>query len=383
MYKGYKIRIYPTKEQEKLLWKHIHACRFIWNYMLALQEEKFKNGEKRLSYFDMNKLLSPLKMKSEYCWLKEVSNGSLIRICSDLNQAYLNYYNNKSKCPIFKTRKKGKLSYPVCYSSKTAFYFTNNYTVQISKLGKVKIKQNIKSLGKICDPRISLVNNKWILSFGIKCESQALPKLTDKSMGIDLGIKELAVVSYGDEKIVFHNINKSKKVRTLERKLKHVQRVINRKYRTNGNYEKTKGILKYETIAKEINYKLSNIRKNYIHQITHTLTSLLPEKVVMEDLNVSDMMKNKHLAEAIGKQGFYEFIRQMQYKCEWNGIEFIQADRFYPSSKKCSQCGKLKYNLKLSDRVYKCDQCGLEIDRDYNAAINLMRYVPQTERCAA
>lgn len=379
MIKGYKIRLYPTKEQEELIWKHIHACRFIWNYMLALQQERYKNGEKYLQRFDMIKLLTPLKKQEEYSWLNEVSTTSLQIICSDLNKAYVDFFKKNFKYPKFKSRKKTRISYPICNNR---FHFNNDSTVTIQKLSKVKLKHNFIPQGKISNLRISLVNNKWILSFGVECENQ-VQELTDKSMGIDLGIKELAVVSYGDEKIVFHNINKSKRVRTLEHKLKHVQRVINRKYRTNGNYEKTKGILKYETIAKEINYKLSNIRKNYIHQITHTLTSLLPEKVVMEDLNVSGMMKNKHLAKAIGKQGFYEFIRQMQYKCEWNGIEFIQVDRWYPSSKTCSKCNKLKLNLKLSDRIYKCDYCGLEIDRDYNAAINLMRYVPQVERCAA
>lgn len=379
MYKGYKIRIYPTKEQEELIWKHIHACRFIWNYMLALQRDRYQNGEKHLGRFDMIKLLTPLKKQEEYSWLKEISNSSLQIVCSDLNKAYTEFFKKNQRYPKFKSRKKAKLSYPV--RSDVIRFENNNLIIEKIKSVKTKLKDNFIPQGKISNPRISLVNNKWILSFGVECENQ-VQELTDKSMGIDLGIKELAVVSYGNEKIVFHNINKSKRVRTLEHKLKHVQRVINRKYRTNGNYEKTKGILKYEAIAKEINYKLSNIRKNYIHQITHTLISLLPEKVVMEDLNVSGMMKNKHLAEAIGKQGFYEFIRQMQYKCEWNGIEFIQVDRWYPSSKTCSKCNKLKLNLKLSDRIYKCDYCGLEIDRDYNAAINLMRYVPQVERCA-
>ena len=379
MYKGYKIRIYPTKEQEELIWKHIHACRFIWNYMLALQQERCKNGKKYLGRFDMIKLLTPLKKQEEYSWLNEVSNTSLQIVCTDLNKAYIEFFKKDRECPKFKSRKKTKTSYPI---NSEKFHFNSDLTVTIQKLSKVKLKRNFIPQGKISNPRISLVNNKWILSFGVECENQ-VQKLIDKSMGIDLGIKELAVVSYGDEKIIFHNINKSKRVKTLEHKLKHVQKNISRKYRTNGNYEKTKGILKYEAIAKEINYKLSNIRKNYIHQTTHKLISLLPEKVIMEDLNVSEMMKNKHLAEAISKQGFYEFIRQMQYKCEWNGIEFIQADRFYPSSKTCSQCNNLKSDLKLSDRTYKCNNCGLIIDRDYNAAINLMKYVVRSKRAIA
>jgi putative transposase len=152
-----------------------------------------------------------------------------------------------------------------------------------------------------------------------------------------------------------------------------LQRNVARKYNTNGNYEKTKNILKAEKQIKELYYHISCIRKNYLHQTTHKLITLLPKRVVMEDLNVIGMMKNKCLSRAIGEQCFSEFIRQMKYKCEWNGIEFIQASRFFPSSKTCSCCGQIKRDLRLEDRVYKCD-CGNVIDRDYNAAINLMRY---------
>lgn len=193
-------------------------------------------------------------------------------------------------------------------------------------------------------------------------------------MGIDLGVKELAVVSYDGQPLVFHNINKSKRVRNLKSKLKHLQRKVSRKYHTNKSWNKTKNIEKVERQIKEIQYRLSNIRNNYIHQTTHTLVSLNPIRVVMEDLNITGMMKNRHLSKAIQEQCMYEFIRQMKYKCEWRGIEFVQVDRFYPSSKTCSHCGSVKHDLKLSDRKFVCSECGLEIDRDYNAAINLMKY---------
>lgn len=371
MIKGYKVRLYPTKEQEELLWKHIHACRFIWNYMLAYQNENYANGGKYISEFGMSNLLTPLKKQDKYTWLNEVSHSTLQIICRDLNKAFQLFFKKQLKYPKFKEKHKCRHSYPVCIPR---FRIISNELVQIQKIGKVKCKDINIPQGKISNLRISFVNNKWILSFGIECENQTLNELTDKSMGIDLGIKELAVVSFGEEKLVFHNINKSKRIKTLEHKLKHIQRVIARKYKTNGNYEKTKQIQKYEKIRKELYYKISNIRQNYIHQTTHTLISYRPSRVVMEDLNVVGMMKNKHLSKAIGEQKFYEFTRQIKYKCEWNGIEFVQADRFYPSSKKCSCCGKIKKDLKLSDRIYRCD-CGLSIDRDYNAAINLMKYV--------
>ena len=197
-------------------------------------------------------------------------------------------------------------------------------------------------------------------------------------MGVDLGVKDLAVVEFNNEKIVFHNINKSKKVRILKKRIQHTQRTISRKYECNrkgSKYFKTNNILKEETKLRKLHYRLANIRNNYIHQTTHSLVKLLPKRVVMEDLNVTGMMSNRHLSKAIQEQGFNEFIRQMRYKCEWNNIEFVQVDRFYPSSKTCSNCGCIKSNLKLKDRTYVCEDCGFTIDRDYNAAINLSRYV--------
>ena len=378
MIKSYKIRIYPTKEQEALMWKHIGSCRYIYNYMLAKQEELYKAGEKHLSRFDMINLIKPLKDDGEHEWLKEVSNNSLCNICGDLDKAYQSFFRKQSGFPKFKSRKRSKPNFPVRYE---ALYFTDKQEVNIEKIGKVKFKTDfnlpIGRGNKFSNPRISSVNDKWILSFGMESENQA-PVLTDKSMGIDLGVKDLAVAEFDGEPKVFHNINKSKRMRTLKRKLTHTQRAISRKYERNrkGNaYVKTRNIEKAEDKLRRIHARIANIRSNYIHQTTHSLVSLLPKRVVMEDLNVVGMMKNRHLSKAIREQCFNEFIRQMKYKCEWNGIEFMQVGRFYPSSKRCSCCGEIKTNLKLSDRIYKCESCGAVIDRDYNAAINLSRYV--------
>ena len=344
--------------------------------MLAEQIRRRENGEKHLSRFDMIKLLTPLKKQEEYKFLNEISNTTLQIICSDLNQAYQNFFKKIMKSPKFKSKRKSKTSFPVCSDR---FYFTEDY-IQIQKLGHVKYKSSEpiplgKRAVKFVNPRISLVNGKWILSFGMKCENQTVHTEHKGRIGIDLGIKELAVVSVDGKQINFHNINKSKRVRTLKRKLKHLQRKVSRKYRTNGNYEKTNAILKTEAQIKEIYYHLSNIRLNYIHQTTHKLTELYPEVITMEDLNVSDMMKSRHLARAIAEQNFYEFRRQMKYKCEAKGIKLQFADRFYPSSKTCSCCGHIKTDLKLKDRTYICSECGLQIDRDFNAALNLERYV--------
>lgn len=376
MIKSFKIRIYPTKVQEAHLWQHIGACRYIWNYMLDHQQKLHASGQKHLSAFSMINLLKPLKNDGEHEWLYEVSNTSLQRICQDLASAYDRFFKKVSGFPKFKSRKRSKPSYPV----RETIWFAEN-AVTIEKIGKVKYKTDFDfplSRGhKFSNPRISNVNGKWMLSFGMECESQA-PVLTDKSMGIDLGVKDLAIAEFNGEQIVFHNINKSKKMRKLKKKAKHLQRSISRKYEANrkGNvYVKTANIIKEETKLRKLLSRIANIRNNYIHQCTHTFVSYLPKAVVMEDLNVQGMMKNRHLSKAIQEQCFFEFVRQMKYKCEWNGISFVQADRFYPSSKTCSCCGSIKTNLTLRDRLYKCDECGAVIDRDYNAAINLSRYV--------
>lgn len=229
---------------------------------------------------------------------------------------------------------------------------------------------------KFFNARVKNRNGKWILTVGIESENQTF-LLTNKNMGIDLGIKDSAIVAYGDEKLVFPNINKSRKIRLIEQKIKYLQRTTSRKYEANKigkKFIKTKNIERCEKQLNRLYARLLNIRKNYIHQSTHKLISLFPNRVVMENLNIIGMMKNKHLAKAIQEQCFYEWIWQMKYKCESKGIEFVQADRFYPSSKTCSRCGCIKHDLRLSDRTFICSECGLEIDRDYQAALNLMRY---------
>ena len=376
MIKGIKIRLYPTKSQEELMWKHVHASRFIYNYMLALQNENYSNGKPHISRFDMVKLLTPLKKESDFEWLTEVSSKTLQTVCNDLNESFTRFFNNKSKHPKFKRRKTAKSKFPI----RSDHLFFMDGCANLEKIGMIKYKTDRDLPSgrgfKYINARASFSNGKWILSFGIECENQA-QELNDYSMGIDLGIKDLATVSYGDDSLVFHNINKSKTVRTLKRNINNLQHKISRKYRQNkcGNkFVKTRNIEKCEMKLKKMYARLSNIRSNYIHQTTHTLVSFLPKRVVMEDLNILGMMKNRHLSEAVQDQCFHEFVRQMKYKCEWNGIEFIQADRYYPSSKTCSCCGNVKRDLKLKDRTFVCSECGFTIDRDLNASINLMRY---------
>ena len=380
MYKGYTIRIYPTKNQEELLKKHIGCCRFIWNQMIEVQKTRYQNGEKYLNRFGMIKLI-PL-IKKEYEWLNEVSNHSLQLICKDVNTAYQRFFKKISNYPKFKTKKKSKLSYPV-RSESNAFYFKEN-VVQISKVGKVKYKAdyknlNLEEISKFSNVRISNENDKWILTFSIEYENQVQTTEKNGNLGIDLGVGRLAVVSHNGKKLEYKNINKSKRIKQLKQKLKHVQRVISRKYEVGNKlndkkYQKTNQILKYEKLLKRIYRKISNIRKDQRHKVTRELVNLNPSVVIMEDLNVKGMMKNKHLSRSIAEMGFNDFIRIMKYKCEESNIKFFQVDRFFPSSKTCSQCGCIHKNLKLSDRIFECPSCGFTIDRDFNAAMNLENY---------
>lgn len=377
MIKSLKIRLYPTKEQEQLMWQHIGACRFIYNYMLKQQQKLYESGEKHLSHFGMINMLKPLKNDGEHNWLYEVSNTSLQRVCGDLNEAYQGFFKKRTGFPKFKSKKRSKQSFPI---DAVKLWFDKDSFAHIIKLGKVKFRTDftlpIGTGQKFSNPRVSNINGKWMLSFGIECENQAF-ELNDYSVGIDLGIKDSAVVAYSDRKLVFSNINKSRQVCLLKQKIKHIQRSISRKYEINKQgkkYIKTRNIEREENKLRKLYARLSNIRNNYIHQSTHQIVSLLPKQVIMEDLNVSGMMKNRHLSKAIQEQCFYEWIRQIKYKCEWKGVKFVQVDRFYPSSKTCHNCGCIKHDLKLKDRIFICDECGYTEDRDYNAALNLMSY---------
>lgn len=380
MIKSFKIRLYPTQDQEQLMWKHIGCCRYIWNYMLALQQRRYENGEKRLSAFGMINQLKSLKTDGKYGWLSDVSNKSLATICCDLDKAYKDFFHKTRGYPKFKSRKRHKPSFPVRYDH--GIYFADDRFVQIEKLGRVRYRTDFefaygRNVLNFLNPRISNKNGKWFLTFGLECENQAL-ELTNEPLGIDLGVKDLAIAAFNGQHMVFHNINKSKRMRDLSKKERHLQRSISRKYEASrkrtGRYEKTKNIMREETELSRIRARKANIRHNYIHQITHTLVSLLPARVVMEDLNVQGMMKNRHLSKAIQEQNFYEFMRQMECKCAWRGIPFGKVPRFYPSSKTCSACGCIKKDLRLSERTFVCPECGCTIDRDYNAALNLSRY---------
>jgi putative transposase len=373
MIKSIKIRLFPTKEQEILMYKSCGVARFAYNWGLAKWEEEYKQGLKPSKLSVKKEFNNIIKKEYKYSWLYEVSAQITTQAFEDLNTAYENFFKGLSKYPKFKTKKKSKQSFYVRYD---AVKFRDG-KVNIEKVGKVKYKTNydIPALRKYNNPRCHYDGKYWYLTLGFEQSENQAELNKDLSIGIDLGVKALAVISFLDRPI--KNINKTKKVRKLKKKLKRLQRQVSRKYEANKKdniYVKTKNIIKLEKAIKLIHRRLANIRNNHIHQATSSIIKLSPYRIVMEDLNVSGLMKNKHLAEKIAEQKFYEFLRQMKYKCGFNGIEFIQVDRFYPSSKLCSCCGGIKKDLKLKDRIYACDKCGFTIDRDKNASINLGKF---------
>lgn len=373
MIKSIKIRLSPTKEQEELMFQSVGIARFAYNWGLSKWEEMYKEGIKPSKAKIRKEFNNSIRKNDDFKWLYNVSGQITAQAFADLEDAYKNFFDGLAQRPKFKNKKKSKKSFYVRYD---AIKFSNN-RVNIEKIGKVKYSSNYKipKLDKYTNPRCHFDGKYWYLTFGFEHGESQASLNEDLSIGIDLGISHLAIVNHLDKPI--KNINKSKEVRRLKKKLKRLQRQVSRKYEMNkkgSKFVKTNNIIKLERQIKLVHRRLNNIRNNHIHQATSKIIKLNPYRVVMEDLNVSGMMKNKHLAEKIAEQKFYEFKRQMKYKCEFNKIEFFEADRWYPSSKACSCCKNIKKDLKLSDRTYNCNVCGLVIDRDKNASINLGNY---------
>ena len=242
------------------------------------------------------------------------------------------------------------------------------------KLNWIKLceKDRVPTNCKYSNPRFTYDGLHWYVSVGIEmADNPNLP--LNEGIGIDLGIKTLAVYSNGNS---YRNINKTQRVRKIEKRKRRLQRSVSRRYEKNKKgvrYCKTRNIIKREKDLLKVIKRLTNIRQNHLHQTTSDIVKRKPSFICMEDLNVRGMMKNKHLSKAIQEQSFYEFKRQFEYKSAWNNISVIIADRFFPSSKLCSACGHIKRDLKLSDRTYQCD-CGNIIDRDFQASLNLKAY---------
>lgn len=360
-----KVRLYPSEIQEQKLWQSVGTARFIYNWTLSRQEENYKNGGKFISDNELRKEITKLK-KDELSWLNKVSNNVAKQAVKDGCDAYKRFFKGLADKPRFKSRRKSKKSF---YNDNWKLKVKDGKLVNIEKVGWIKTNEQIPIGVKYSNPRISYDNKYWYISVGIEQE-EIQEELTDVSLGIDLGLKELAICSNGK---VYKNINKSYVVRKIEKRLKRLQKQVSRKYEQNKKgkeYVKTKNIIKLEKQIQQVYRRLANIRSNYLHKTTTSIVKTKPYRVVIEDLNVKGMMRNKHLSKAVAQQKFNEFRNKLANKCNALGIELRIVDRFYPSSKLCHKCGSIKKDLKLKDRIFNCD-CGYVEDRDYNASLNL------------
>ncbi len=371
MIKSFKVMLHPTKEQLQLFLQSSGIARWTYNWTLERQQENYKKGNGFISHYQLKKELTVIKKTPDYTWLNDVSAQVSRQAVIDACNAFMSFFRKQSKFPKFKSRKRSKPSFYHRYDKLRIV----DGRVKLEKIGWVDLAEpNRIPTGEYHNPRITNDGLNWYLSVGIGIELNGTNILQSNPVGIDLGIKSLAVVSNG--KIV-SNINKSKEVKRLSKKLKRLQRQASKHYKKikggGIRYEKSRNLIKLEKEVLKIHKRLKNIRVNHTHNFTTKIVKSNPEFIVIEDLNVSGMMKNKHLSRAIQDQGLYEVRRQFEYKCEWNNVRLILADRWYPSSKMCSNCGNINKNLNLSTRKYTCS-CGYTADRDLNASINLRNY---------
>ena len=384
MVKAIKVMLIPNNVQKTKLFQYAGASRFAYNWALAREKENYEKGGRFIPDTELRKEFTRLRNSDEYAWLLNVSNNVTKQAIKDACSAYKNFFKGLQRYPRFKAKKK---SMPKFYQDNIKIQFRDTHVkfegfsfsrkANKQKLNWVKLAEHgrIPTDAKYRNPRVSFDGLNWWISVCVE-----FPDCKDRpnhdGIGIDFGIKDLAICSDGN---TYKNINKSQTVKKLEKCKRRLQRSISRKYEHNkkgGSYCKTNNIVKKEKLLLKVNHRLANIRKDYLNQTTSEIVNRKPRFICIEDLNVSGMIKNRHLSKAVQNQGFFEFRKQLEYKCNDRGIQLIVADRFYPSSKRCSCCGKIKKDLRLSDRTYKCE-CGNVIDRDFQASLNLKAYGEQ------
>lgn len=371
----------PNNKQKTKLFQYANAARFAYNWALSREKENYEKGGKFISDADLQKEFTKLKKTDGYLWLNDVSNNVPKQAIKDACDSYKRFFKGIAGYPKFKSR---KYAVPSFYQDNIKIQFTDTHVkVEGFAASKKKNKQRLNRIRlaehgriptdcKYTNPRIKYDGINWWITVGIEYKDIAGIS-SNEGIGIDLGVKDFAICSDGNK---YRNINKTQRVKKLEKRKRRLQRSISRGYEKNKkgeNYCKTSNIIKKEKELLKLNHRLTNIHQNYLHQTTSEIIKREPSFVCIEDLNVKGMVKNRHLSKEVQQQGFYEFRKQIEYKAEWNNILVVIADRFFPSSKLCSCCGNIKKDLRLSDRIYKC-KCGNVIDRDYQAALNLKRY---------
>ncbi len=375
MLKSFKTEIHPTEEQKARIRRTIGTCRYVYNFYLGHNKALHDNGEKFMTGKDFS-----LWLNNEYIpdnpdktWIREVYSKAVKKSIEDGCTAFTRFFKHQSDFPKFK--KKGK--------SDVKMYFVRNnpkdcqcerHRLKIPTLGWVRIKEKgyiptTKDGYMIRSGTVSVKAGRFYVSVLVEIPDINIDNNSNEGIGIDLGLKDFAIVSNGK---TYRNINKSAGLKKLEKQLIREQRSLSRKYESLKKGESTQraNIQKQKLKVQKLHHKMDNIRTDYINKTIAEIVKTKPSYITIEDLNVKGMMKNRCLSKAVASQKFYEFRTRLKAKCDENGIELRVADRFYPSSKTCHHCGSVRKNLKLSDRIYRCE-CGYVADRDFNAALNL------------
>ena len=375
MLKNFKTEIDPTEEQKVKIRKTIGTCRFIYNFYLAHNKELHENGKTFMSSHQFRVWLNNeyLPDHPEYAWIKEAYSKAVTQSVNHGQTAFTRFFKHQSGFPKFK--KKGK--------SDVKMYFVKNnpkdcrcerHRINIPSLGWVRIKEKgyipaTKDGYVIKSGSVSMKADRFYVSVLIEIPDNKTTDIYSEGIGIDLGLKDFAILSNGKK---YKNINKSARLKKLEKQLIREQRCLSRKYENlkKGESSQKANIQKQRLKVQKLHHRIDNIRTDHINKTIAEIVKTKPSYITIEDLNVSGMMKNRHLSKAVASQKFYEFRTKLKVKCDDNGIELRIADRFYPSSKICHCCGSAKKDLKLSDRIYKCS-CSYVEDRDLNASLNL------------
>jgi len=378
--KSFKTEINPTKEQKVKINKAIGICRYVYNFYLAYNKGLHENGEKFMGgkSFDVWLNNEYLPNHPEYFWIKEVSSKSVKKSIETACTAFIRFFKHQSNFPRFKKKNKSDVKmYFVKNNPKDCF--CERHRIKIPTLGWVRLKEKgyiptTRQGNVIKSGTVSCKAGRYYVSVLIDVPDVEKPQLNGFGLGIDLGVKEFAVVSNGTVK---KNINKTTKLKKLEKQLKREQRCLSRKYEDlkKRNYKMKRGatrqnIQKQVLKVQKLHHRIDNIRTDYINKCVNEIVKTKPSYITIEDLNVKGIMKNRHLSKAVTSQKFYEFRTKLEAKCKELGIELRIMDRWYPSSKLCHECGCIKKDLKLSEREYICG-CGYHADRDYHASLNL------------
>ncbi len=387
MKRAYKIEINPTDEQKSKIHQTIGVSRFIYNFYIAHNKEIYEREGKFVSGMDFSKWLNNeyIPNNQDKKWIKEVSSKATKQAIMNGDKAFRDFFKKAKGFPRFKKKKNQDVKAYFPKNNKTDWTL-ERHRVKIPTLGWVRLKEfgyipvnSIVKSGTVSQKADRYYVSILVKERDIKISNSnigiKISNTNNEGVGIDLGIKYFAICSNGNK---FKNINKTSTVKKVEKTLKREQRKLSRKYESlkirNKNIREgratSQNIQKQIVKVQKLHQRLRNIRTDYLNKTVFSIVKQKPSYITIEDLAVSNMMKNKHLSKAIASQKFFEFKTKLMSKCKQNDVELRIVDRFYPSSKTCSQCGKIKKDLKLSNRIYKCN-CGLDIDRDLNASINL------------